>query len=1036
MAQSKAALSFAEIKEETQKLAAYLSLCAKQPVEIKLQGHAGLAYTHSIEDSGKKHVIPMVLNPMVLDKIRTRERAIAVWWGLGAHELAHHLWPAAKFYEKAYAEGFGRLFNLIDDEQNERRGRSEHPEWGEWFQSVMPLAFPKKAVFQGNQALTGGFGEENSWIKPGGFIADDIYIRRFNQFGYFLRRHNSEPNLLKDKTVADALNLIPARLKDLTKDELFELTRKVHEVLCRGINKPKEKLEFRNKPVDEKKEVEKNDGSEVDGNKDQDGKDQDGKDKDGKPKDPKDPKDSKDAKPEEKPDGEVKKEDEKDKKDKDGEEDKDAEKKEDEEKDEDADEDKDGDKDKDGKDKKKKKKEKKQKKEKKEKKDSSWKNLLTNKWLLIPVAALLMGWLGLFSMAGTNFWLQIAFFVGQMILFVVAFALLRWGFIKAVYAWMAKKAILDRIRRLFMRKWVRRTILPLIYAVMVWLCYKAFLAFGTVASFFLFGLLLFFYVSRQLSKLSISGGLSGTIPNMWVIWRLRIAATGAAIFALAAFWHILHTHDMGWFGSSTIYTAMGFIALMFVSLIAGIDALRLGKFGLGRGKVTPGFFAMFRDMFRTVFGLLGEAVLLPLRALKWIGLGGLGVLGVVLAGLWGILKSALGFIAWGLGLVFRGLRYGFGGIWRRVWWGLSIALRWTLTKVMVFWNFAGPTLKRLWKQTWFRLVVVTFIGAVVLMLAYAVLAWVAHVNFWLMVALVVLLLLLLLLLFLFRNQVKKFIVNQILQPMPSLMRQFMMPPLDMHTDWFVPIDNVQPNFADQAWLDKHMPEVIALASQLRPIFANCGFAPIDREDQPDGFDLIDEVELAFIGESAIFIDDETVPKPSLHIEYALDCSGSMGFATQSLGPGEKFELGKLMGLAIEHAIIGLPGVTARFWGFRDNVIYDCGTPGQRRLSGLQHGGGNNDSAMLWQMGQSAAGSGKNMKLLLMASDGMPANCSWLSLRNLVLRFEQEGMIPWNFGLDVIHTRAFKNFTDMVGQDKQTAIQTFGRALSTLASDQQ
>jgi hypothetical protein len=396
------------------------------------------------------------------------------------------------------------------------------------------------------------------------------------------------------------------------------------------------------------------------------------------------------------------------------------------------------------------------------------------------------------------------------------------------------------------------------------------------------------------------------------------------------------------------------------------------------------------------------------------------------------------FVLVGIGKIIRAIwrkiAFAVTVVWRYIWWALSIAFRWVFTMVMRAWWFVSPTLKRLWKHTWFRLFVIAAIAAAIIMMGYAVLLYVAQINFWLMVLLIVLLLILLLLAFLFRKKLMKFIINEILQPMPALMRQFMAPPLDMTTDWFVPIDNVQPTFTDQAWLDRHMPEIIALAQQLRPIFANCGFSAIDREDQPDGFDLIDEIELALIGESSIFIDDETVPKASLHIEYALDCSGSMGFATRSLGPGEKFELGKLMGLAIEHAIIGLPGVTARFWGFRNNTIFDCGTPGQRRMSGLRCGGGNNDSAMLWHMGQGAARSGKNMKLLLMASDGMPAECSWLSLRNLVLRFEQAGMIPWNFGLDVIETRAFKNFTDLVGQSKPQAIQTFGRAMSTLASE--
>ncbi len=82
--------------------------------------------------------------------------------------------------------------------------------------------------------------------------------------------------------------------------------------------------------------------------------------------------------------------------------------------------------------------------------------------------------------------------------------------------------------------------------------------------------------------------------------------------------------------------------------------------------------------------------------------------------------------------------------------------------------------------------------------------------------------------------------------------------------------------------------------------------------------------------------------------------------------------------------------------------------------------------MLWHMGQSAAASGKDVKILLMLSDGQPSECSWLSLHNLVLQFEQEGMIPWNFALDVINTPAFERFfTDLVGQTMEEAIGNHG-----------
>ena len=208
---------------------------------------------------------------------------------------------------------------------------------------------------------------------------------------------------------------------------------------------------------------------------------------------------------------------------------------------------------------------------------------------------------------------------------------------------------------------------------------------------------------------------------------------------------------------------------------------------------------------------------------------------------------------------------------------------------------------------------------------------------------------------------------------------------------------------------------------------------MDKEDQPDGHDLIEEAELALIGETNIFVEDERYPRASVHLEVALDCSGSMGSATLSLSPGEKFRLGKLFAMVLEQAIINLPGVSAHFWGFTSDTIFDCGVAGERKISGLKCGGGNNDAAMLYQMGQSARSSGKDVKILLMLSDGQPSECSWLSLRNLVHKFEQEGMIPWNFALDVIKTPAFERFfTDLVGQTQDEAVMTMGQILAAIA----
>jgi hypothetical protein len=250
------------------------------------------------------------------------------------------------------------------------------------------------------------------------------------------------------------------------------------------------------------------------------------------------------------------------------------------------------------------------------------------------------------------------------------------------------------------------------------------------------------------------------------------------------------------------------------------------------------------------------------------------------------------------------------------------------------------------------------------------------------------------------------------------------------------IENIQPVDADQAFLDWALPLIQPMAQALRPVLAKVGSIRVDLEDQPVGHDVIDEIEQLYLGESNIFVEDESRNAASLHIEVAVDCSSSMTSENASLKRGEKFKLAKLFALVVEEATRNQRGVSSRLWGFTDTAIYDCGQAGEHRISGLKASGGNNDSAMLFHMGQSAQASGKSVKMLFMLSDGQPSDCSWLSLRNLVLRFEAEGMVPWHFALDKIKDSAFERyFTDLCGQPLEDAIVTMVGILAAIAAEQ-
>src|SRR5262249_26082319 len=109
-----------------------------------------------------------------------------------------------------------------------------------------------------NDTLSPGIVDgEKEGKKPRGIAATKVYAQRWNQFAYHFRLHVPNP---PDPIVAEALALIPRRFKDLTKDELLELTRQIHETLARGIEMPKQdpnaKPEEPEEPEDEKKQPE------------------------------------------------------------------------------------------------------------------------------------------------------------------------------------------------------------------------------------------------------------------------------------------------------------------------------------------------------------------------------------------------------------------------------------------------------------------------------------------------------------------------------------------------------------------------------------------------------------------------------------------------------------------------------------------------------------------------------------------------------------------------------------------------------------
>ncbi len=891
-------LTLEDLERETGKLASDLAFYARRPVNIQLVAGKHIAFTFNTDKD--KKTIPVVMNPSILEKVRNKERALLIWWGIGRHELLHHLFPADAQYKQAYRENFGHLFNLVDDEQNERRGRAMDKSWGSSFQSVCSYIFSSKDREKVSTGIADGGKEER---KPVGMEADKVYSKRWNIFAYHFRRHIPG---CEDPVVAEALSLIPANFKDLSKEELFALTKRIHLTLAKGILMPPV---VEPEPEEEEKEPEK-------------------------------PKKEPEKKPEE---------------------------------------------------------------DKKEEPvtvpPSVWslKRLLKNKWMYLPFGVFLVAWTLLFLRQGVDFWIQVAIFGGIALTALAVFLYIRRAYIKALLKAAAESLkpgagppIDPAKRKAVFGSAIFIALLGALVFTMWWLKLA-------VEWYYLLATLLWFgsslFIGNWLSK---RADKAHKPMSKWSILGLVCMC----LMSLAS---------IVWVG-----VMLGF-SQIFLMIGAGVLGLVVGFFVLvlfGSGKNAGGA-ASIRERFERGAGPVKKAVV--------------GFFVFVAVAIWKVIGPPLTRIC------------------KAIWWFVSTVSIYCWTKITQFaqwlwywirrgyWKFS-PYAIRTWRNPFFRLALIAMPIAAIGCILYAIAVKAVAVSWWLLALLIALLILLLLLLWLFRKQIAKFVLSELFMPMPDLMSFFIQPPLDMTTDWFNQIDNVVPVEADQNQIDELLPDTYSLAAVLRRYLAECGSVLVDKEDQPDGHDLTDEAELALIGETNIFVEDELKPKASVHLEIALDCSSSMSSATLTLAAGEKFRLGKLFAMVLEQAVINLPGVSAHFWGFTSDTIYDCGVAGERRISGLVCNGGNNDAAMLWKMGESARNSGKDVRILLMLSDGQPSECSWLSLRNLVAKFEQEGMIPWNFALDVIRTPAFERFfTDLVGQTKDEAVLTMGQILASIAA---
>jgi hypothetical protein len=239
--------------------------------------------------------------------------------------------------------------------------------------------------------------------------------------------------------------------------------------------------------------------------------------------------------------------------------------------------------------------------------------------------------------------------------------------------------------------------------------------------------------------------------------------------------------------------------------------------------------------------------------------------------------------------------------------------------------------------------------------------------------------------------------------------------VDRDTTDFEPIALVIPVKANREKLQALDAEVSQVAAVLREQLAECGFATVDKEDTADGDEVGDNPETVLFGDLDMMVDEDERPACSMHVAVLIDCSLSNKQKNATSAEGVKFERGRRFALTLDRALCNLNGASSRFFGFTDEVIFDCGSAGEGRVSGLNaNGGGNNDAAAIsFIANETAAHSNKQINVLVMISDGQPANCSWGALRHQVNRLEQQSFVVIQVAVDKIVNPTINNNIDLL-----------------------
>jgi hypothetical protein len=237
--------------------------------------------------------------------------------------------------------------------------------------------------------------------------------------------------------------------------------------------------------------------------------------------------------------------------------------------------------------------------------------------------------------------------------------------------------------------------------------------------------------------------------------------------------------------------------------------------------------------------------------------------------------------------------------------------------------------------------------------------------------------------------------------------------IDREETSFEPIDIVMPVAAQPQRFDADAADIQEGAAVLRQLLRNLGFVDTDKEGQADGHEVGENAEDVLTGSTDIMVDEARRRQRKLRIKVGVDCSISTMQPTANEPAGEKFGRGIRFGLMLEQAVSGLRGIQSDFYGYTADAIFDCGSAGEGRITGLvPEGAANNDAAMLHHFSQDYSAS-RTVEVYLLVSDALPSGCAWGALNLLASELEESGRTVVQVAVDKISDSAIGTVIDLV-----------------------